>query len=124
MFFSKLCGNLTVNLNITHIGDDITVILTGGTEHIGAVALGQFDENTYRSFGSVLSASGHKEDEIALFGAKYFAKRTGKCTVFICGIHVPDISAEEIHTIDTCSRKLIQESADQYIQTISDKNSL
>lgn len=113
MIFSKKCDEIVLELNIKNVGEDLAILLTGGEKHIGAVALGEIDFKTKRAFGSVLSATGHKEDEIALYGAKTFAKHTGKNTAFICGIHIENIKTEQIKKIDETSRDFIKEIAEK-----------
>ncbi|NLI62424.1 MAG: hypothetical protein GX362_03340 [Methanosarcinaceae archaeon] len=105
-----------LKLNVYNVGNDFVIILTGGEKHVGAVALGQVDKDSKRSFGSVLTSAGHKEDEIALFGAKLFSKYTKRNVVFICGIHVDEITHEQISEIDEKARSLICDAVKEVIK--------
>ena len=90
-------------------GDDIFLTLTGGKEHIGAVALGTYNETEKSASASVLTAPGHREDIIALESARKISKKTHKTTVVTVGIHVDNITKEEINQIIEYSNELINE---------------
>jgi len=108
MKISKTVGRVTLTLEETHVGEDLSLLLTGGKEHIGAVSLAYFDAGTGKTTGSVLSAPGHKEEEIALFGAKAICKKTKKTVLFAAGIHLDNITFEEIQEIEKACYELIQ----------------
>ncbi|MDY0267348.1 MAG: hypothetical protein RBQ94_06900 [Methanimicrococcus sp.] len=110
---SKTVGRLTLTLEEKQIGEDISLILTGGKAHIGAVSLAYFDSGTGRTTGSVISAPGHKEEEIALFGAKAICKKTKKTVLFAVGIHLDNITLEEIQEIEKACYELIQNYVNQ-----------
>ncbi|MDR2944726.1 MAG: hypothetical protein LBU81_06585 [Methanosarcinales archaeon] len=105
---SKTIGRLTLQLEGNEVGSDLLVTLTGGQAHIGAAALAYPDKETGRITVSVLSAPGHKEEEIALAGARFISGETKKTVLFAAGIHLDDISAEEINEINKTCAELIQ----------------
>ncbi|MDV0445314.1 hypothetical protein MmiAt1_08850 [Methanimicrococcus sp. At1] len=105
---SKTIGRLTLVLEGQDVGNDLLVTLTGGKAHIGAAALAYPDKETGRITASVMSAPGHKEEEIALYGAKTISKETNKTVLFAAGIHLDDISAEEIEEIEKACMEMIQ----------------
>ncbi|WP_406660007.1 hypothetical protein V7O66_09155 [Methanolobus sp. ZRKC3] len=108
----RLCRELLgtqLILEWKKIGDDIVVTLTGGDEHVGAVATGSFDKKSGRSYASVLSLPGHREDEIALNGAKMFSAASRSTTVFIVGIHLDNITKKEIMDIVKVSKEMVGE---------------
>lgn len=105
---SKTIGRLTLLLEGKEVGSDLLVTLTGGKAHIGAAALAYPDKETGRITASVLSAPGHKEEEIALDGAKTISRETNKTVLFAAGIHLDDISAEEIEEINKTCAEMVQ----------------
>ncbi|WNY23667.1 hypothetical protein MmiHf6_09800 [Methanimicrococcus hongohii] len=105
---SKTIGRLTLVLEEREVGVDLSVTLTGGKAHIGAAALAYVDKETGRTTASVISAPGHKEEEIALYGAKAISKDTKKTVLFAVGIHLDEISLEEIEEIESVCREMIQ----------------
>ncbi|WNY27862.1 hypothetical protein MmiEs2_00350 [Methanimicrococcus stummii] len=105
---SKTIGRLTLVLEIRDVGSDLSVTLTGGKAHIGAAALTSLDSGTGRVTASVMSAPGHKEEEIALYGAKTICKAANKTVLFAAGIHLDDISADEIKEIESVCAEMIQ----------------
>lgn len=103
--------------NVEKLGDDYLLSLTGGKEHIGAVAVGLFDEKSQRSSSSVISLPGHRDEQIALEGSKLVSKVTHKTTVFIVGIHIDDINAEEIRNIISVSGEMVKSFINYYEKT-------
>ena len=87
--------------------EDVVIELTGGDHpHIGAVALAQLrpslkNPNEVSGTTSVLTCLGHQEDDLARGMASRIAKQAKMNTVVICGIHLDDISEEEIRDVLT-----------------------
>jgi hypothetical protein len=57
----------------------------------------------------VITAPGHREDELALKGARQLSEASGSTTVFIVGIHVDSITKKEIEEIVHVSEGMIGE---------------
>jgi len=106
--YRELFGTRLV-LDWKEIDKDIVVTLTGGDEHVGAVATGSFDKVSERTYASVITLLGHKEDDIALYGAKKISAVSHSTTVFIVGIHLDNISKAEILEIVRVSNEMIEE---------------
>jgi len=106
--YRELFGTRLV-LDWKEIDKDIVVTLTGGDEHVGAVATGSFDKVSERTYASVITLPGHKEDDIALYGAKKISAVSHSTTVFIVGIHLDNISKAEILEIVRVSNEMIEE---------------
>lgn len=107
----RTAGRTTLLLEWEKVGEDCLARLTGGTTHIGAVALGIFDRESGRASSSVLTVPGHREDEIALLGARKLSGACREPTVFVAGIHVDGITIKEIEEIVTVSEEMIDELA-------------
>ena len=99
-------GRTELILEHKHVGNDHVITLTGGEEHVGAVAVGLFDEKSRRASASVTSLPGHRDEEIALDGARRVSEITKTATVFIVGIHLDNITKDEIDTIIVASRQM------------------
>ena len=112
MKLSKTIGRLTLVLESRTIGADLLLTLTGGEEHIGAAALATFDSEGHVTV-SVMTAPGHKEEEIAMRGARTISKALSKTVLLSVGIHLDQISAAEISEIETACIELIE----TFIQT-------
>lgn len=100
-------GRIEITLEAKRIGDDYLLALTGGREHIGAVGVGHFDEKSLRASSSVLTMPGHREEQLALQGARQVSRATKKTTVFVVGIHLDNISPEEIKEIVSTAEEMI-----------------
>jgi len=104
-----------LQLQIFQIGRDLLLILTGGSAHIGAIALGQsYGNGTAKSNASVIGAFGHKEDQISAEIARYVSKKTGRRCSVIAGIHFDNLSKTDILMIQNA----VQEMVEQALQTI------
>jgi hypothetical protein len=101
-------GSIEIILEANKIGDDYLLTLTGGKEHIGAVAIGFYDEMSQRASSSVLTLPGHREEQLALQGARQVTRATKKTTVFVAGIHQDNISPEEIRDIVSVAGEMVE----------------
>ena len=91
-------GRSYVALTYQHIGDDLSVAITGGTRpHIGAVAFSYFVGNTISV--QTLSAPNHKEAELAANAAREICQATGRAVLVSCGIHIDHAASEEIDVL-------------------------
>ena len=100
-------GRIEIILEAKKIGDDYLLTLTGGKEHVGAVSVGYFDEKSQRASSSVVTIPGHREEQLALQGARQVSRATKKTTVFIVGMHQDNISPEEIKDIVSTAEEMI-----------------
>ncbi|WP_192895577.1 proteasome assembly chaperone 4 family protein, partial [Pelotomaculum sp. FP] len=98
-------NGLHVVLQATAMGKDWNVVITGGEiPHLGSIALGiprPSLQNSARISAtvSVLTLTGHKEDEIVRPAAYFLASRLNAPVVVSCGIHNEQIKSEDIRRI-------------------------
>lgn len=104
---TRKVGGIDITLEAKRVGDDYLLTLTGGREHVGAVGVGHFDEKSHRASSSVLTMPGHREEQLALQGARQVSRATQKTTVFVAGIHQDDISPEEIKDVVSTAETMI-----------------
>ncbi|MCQ1536054.1 hypothetical protein FTO70_10255 [Methanosarcina sp. KYL-1] len=105
---TRKVGRIELLLDAKKLGDDYLLTLTGGKEHAGAVAVGLFDEKSQRASSSVICLPGHREEQLALQGARLVSRATRGTSVFVAGIHLDDISPEEIREIVSISGEMIE----------------
>lgn len=105
---TKKVSRIEIILEVKKLGEDYLLTLTGGKEHVGAVAVGLFDEKSGRASSSVLTLPGHREEQLALDSAKRVSKATGKTSVVVAGIHVDNISLEEIKEIVSTAEEMVE----------------
>ena len=93
-----------LSLTIERIGSDLMCRLHGGTQHVGAVALGWWDDPTARV--SHLAAGRHKDGPLATFVAEQLCRATRASVTCIAGIHYDGLEpsqieaiCEEVHTL-------------------------
>jgi len=108
----KGTGRTKVCLTALSIGTDILVYLYNENIHIGSVGVSQFDQKTSRVSTSVLTLLGHKDDAVAQQAAYLICKHWRKPVCVIAGIHVDNITQEEIDEILTNAEDAVK----QFIQ--------
>jgi gallate decarboxylase subunit D len=93
---SQGSGRTEVQLSTQLIGSDLIVCIFNQQGHIGAVAVADYDSKENRASTSVITRLGHKDDQVAYNAAYQLCSRLQKPVCAIAGIHVDNISKEEI----------------------------
>jgi gallate decarboxylase subunit D len=111
-------GRIKINMKAITLGEDLCIIIAGGdSPHIGCVTLSVprpslSDVTVNSATTSVLNLVGHKDDEAARYVSHALSSRLNKNVVVTCGIHVDNITPEEIKVI----MNLLKELTDTFIQ--------
>lgn len=114
-------GRVSLTLTAQRLGLDLSVCLFGGdVPHIGAVAVAQprpslrnAEENSASC--SVITLTGHKEDEPARATALFLAQKLNVAVTVACGIHLHDITLEEIREVMRLCGTLAVRCADEIL---------
>ncbi|MBW2038161.1 MAG: hypothetical protein JRI46_00970 [Deltaproteobacteria bacterium] len=108
---SEKKGELEVFAQVEVLGDDLLVILWGGTRpHIGAIGVAQprpslKDPKTISATSSVFTFLGHKEDVLVKAMSEELASRLNKKVVVVAGMHWEELKGKEIgEVIEICQR--------------------
>jgi hypothetical protein len=109
-------GRIDATLAARQVGADWLVEITGGEAHIGAAALATFDVVHARAGASVLSAPGHREEQVALDAARTIARATRTTAVVVAGLHYPNITVDEIDT----ARRLCRDLVERFLARLGD----
>ena len=113
-------GRIKINMKAILIGEDLCVIISGGDcPHIGCVTLSVprpslLDESIISSTTSVLNLVGHKDDEAARYVSHALSSKLNKNVVVTCGIHIDNITAQEINI----TIKLLSELTETLLQKL------
>ena len=98
-------GRTQVSMSVNRIGEDLIVCLFNEAGHIGATAVADYSEKENRTSVSVISRFGHREDVLASDAARKLCKAVRKPVCVIAGIHLDNITKEEISEImDNCEK--------------------
>ena len=106
---------LQVKLTAIPMGEDLCVTIGGGDKpHIGAVALGvpapsRHTPGKINASVSILTLTGHKEDEMARKAASSLTRDLGRVVVVCCGIHKDAIGSNEIELFSQMADHLVEE---------------
>jgi gallate decarboxylase subunit D len=114
-------GRTRVTLQASYLGNDLAVCIFNDAAHIGAVAVGEFDFEHGRASVSVVTRLGHKDDALAQKAAYLISKTTRKAVCVMAGVHLDDITPEEISAI-LQNTTLLLESFIQRVQSTKTGN--
>jgi hypothetical protein len=106
-------GRTRVNLAASELGHDLVVSIYNENAHLGAVAVGEYDPKTGRTAVSVITRLGHKDDAIAQKAAYLIGKSTKRPVCVIAGVHIDNITQEEIDRILENSNIVVEEFVKQ-----------
>lgn len=109
-FFSEGSGRTQVDYKIEEIGDDLEISITGGVIHVGGVGL--VADGVY----NILSVRNHKEFELIQPLADKLKKYNDINILIVAGIHLDEITLDEIREILDNNQKAI-EKIDKYISS-------
>jgi hypothetical protein len=109
-------GRAKVNVTANSMGGDLVVRIYNQNAHIGAVAIGEYDYEHARASVSVITRLGHKDDALAGEAAYLLTKSIRRPVCVIAGVHLDDITREEIDKILANARAAISEIISVYTQ--------
>ena len=89
-------GRAQITLESYSLGNDIVLHIFNASAHVGAVAVAEYDSKNERASVSLITRLGHKDDAIAQKAAYSVCKSTGRTVCVIAGVHLDDITSEEI----------------------------
>ena len=92
-------GRARVNVTVNSLGSDLVVRIYNQNAHIGAVAIGDYDYEHERASVSVITRLGHKDDALAREAAYLLSKSIRRPVCVIAGVHLDNITREEIDKI-------------------------
>jgi len=101
-------GRTRVSLWANSFGCDLVVFMHNKNAHIGAVAVGEYDHVHERASVSLITRLGHKDDIIAQRAAYLISKSSHKPVCVIAGIHLDNITGEEIEKIIENANLLVE----------------
>lgn len=105
----------SINCCGVKMGNDWNISIFGGhISHIGAVAIGiprpsLEDKNKISSSVSLITVTGHKEDVIVQKCAKELSSKINSTVVVCCGIHIDNITFDEIMALGNIVDEIIHE---------------
>ena len=98
-------GRTRVGMSVNRIGEDLIVCLFNDAGHIGAAAVADYCEKENRASVSVITRPGHMEDALASDSARRLCKAVRRPVCVIAGIHLDDITKDEIAEIlENCDK--------------------
>ena len=100
-------GRTRVGMSVNQIGEDLVVCLFNEAGHIGATAVADFCEKENRASVSVITRPGHMEDKLASDAARRLCKAVRRPVCVIAGIHLDNITEDEIAEILANCEKLL-----------------
>jgi len=105
-------GRTRVNIMVSSVGSDLVVRIYNQNAHIGAVAIGDYDYEHERASVSVITRLGHKDDVLAWEAAYLLGKSIRRPVCVIAGVHLDDITKEEMDQILSNTKIAVSEIID------------
>jgi len=105
-------GRARVNVTVSSMGSDLVVRIYNQDAHIGAVAVGDYDYEHERASVSVVTRLGHKDDTLAKEAAYLLTKSMRRPVCVVAGVHLDNITAEEIDRILANTKLAVSEIID------------
>jgi hypothetical protein len=102
-------GRARINVTVNSMGSDLVVRIYNQNAHIGAVAVGDYDYEHQRASVSLITRLGHKDDALAREAAYLLSKSMRRPVCVIAGVHLDNITGEEIDKILANTRTAIGE---------------
>ena len=95
--------------SVEPVGSDLLCRIHGGDTHIGAVALAELKDG--QAATACLVADGHREDAIAIHGARVLCEASRRRVVCLSGIHFDGITRAETDAISKSAFELVLKTA-------------
>ena len=105
-------GRARVDVTVNSMGSDLVVRIYNQDAHIGAVSVGDYDYEHERASVSVVTRLGHKDDTLAKEAAYLLSKSTRRPVCVVAGVHLDNITAEEIDRILANTKLAVSEIID------------
>jgi hypothetical protein len=102
-------GRAKVDVTVNSMGSDLVVRIYNQDAHIGAVAVGDYDYEHERASVSVITRLGHKDDALAGEAAYLLSKSVRRPVCVIAGVHLDNITGEEIDKILSNTKLAVNE---------------
>lgn len=102
-------GRARVDVTVNSMGSDLVVRIYNQDAHIGAVAVGDYDYEHERASVSVITRLGHKDDALAGEAAYLLSKSVRRPVCVIAGVHLDNITGEEIDKILSNTKLAVNE---------------
>lgn len=110
-------GRTKVNLSAHYLGNDLVVFIYNNNAHIGAVAVGEYDHDERRASTSIITRLGHKDDAIAQRAAYSISKSTKRPVCVVAGVHLDNITGEEIDELLENASFMVDELIKSFIDS-------
>ncbi len=107
LLISEGHGRTKVTLSTHLMGSDPIICIFNECAHLGAVAVADYCREENQASTSVITRLGHRDDSVARDAAYKLCKRLKEPVCVIAGIHLDDITDEEIAQIIQNCDKLV-----------------
>jgi hypothetical protein len=101
-------GRSKLNLQAVEMGNGIVVRIFNENPHLGSIAVSEFDDRSQRTSVSMITRLGHKDDILAQKAAYSITKHIHRPACVIVGVHLSNITEEEISRIISVNDTLIE----------------
>lgn len=107
---NKQNGRVIIDLKAIYVGEDLIIIISGGDRpHVGAVSYGgqEFENKEFKD--NTIIYKNHKEHIISQIFSQRIAEVFKGNYIISAGIHLDNITKEEIEIVQRMSEELLEE---------------
>jgi hypothetical protein len=97
--FTQGQGRTRITFSLQELGPDLLVFIHNQNAHIGAIALGEYINQGIKPSVKLIARTGHREDDIVQRAARELCNVLRRSVSVIAGIHLDDITQNEINDI-------------------------
>jgi len=108
---------LSIRAEVTPVGSDLLVLVTGGEAHIGSVSIATPRPSLaapadISATVSTFCYPSHKDNHVGNRIAEALSAGQEKKVVVVCGVHYDNISGEQIGTVLSMTEELLEKLLD------------
>lgn len=116
-FQENIQQGVALYCDVIEMGQDITMAVYGGdTPHVGSVVMSiarpSLTGEGVSATSSVLNCVGHKDEYVARRMAEAVAARKNCTVVCTCGIHIDNISSEQLNAVKAGCERILKKILD------------
>ena len=110
----KDLGFIALRAEVALLGNDINVLLTGGSGHIGSTVLAVprpslKGDGSISSTASVINVTGHKDEALLRYMAEKISAAKGAVVVCTGGVHLDNITPQQINAVVEAAKEITDE---------------
>ncbi|MFW9993235.1 MAG: hypothetical protein ACFFD4_14420 [Candidatus Odinarchaeota archaeon] len=117
--FELRTGRIKLEFRFIKVGTDLICLVAGGKSHLGAASIAEIYHKSgkIQASASTISVHGHQDGVITSMIAESLAKQLQCNVLTVAGIHIDNISKDEIKTVISLCEEAIKKFIPLYARS-------